>query len=230
MRRVTIILSVVTVVALLAVVSSSLHAQTEPTAIIDAAYRDLSQKLGKSIARGGSSSFTWEQDNFGDTSLGCPKPGVAYSQVVTPGYKIVITNQGVAYDYRATLDGKTLFQCSATGGIAITATIVNTPIGSTAGPASGPTTITNPLAFVDKAGNVNIARPGANGGTSLAVLLTTNSARQDTQSVVIPQFTHVYGQFRWSPDGTKLLFTDLINETFYVAISVQPPVQVAPRP
>src|SRR5262249_47219038 len=125
MRRITILLSVVLLVALVFAASGrlfSIQAQTQPTAIIDAAYRDLSQKVGKTIARGGDSSFTWEQDNFGDTSLGCPKPGVAASQVVTPGYKIVITYQGVAYDYRATLDGKTLFQCSATGGIAITAT------------------------------------------------------------------------------------------------------------
>src|SRR5258707_10840863 len=176
-RRVSTLLIVLVLSALLTAESGCLlivQAQTEPTAIIDAAYRDLSQKLGKSIARGGGSSFTWEQDSFGDTSLGCPKPGVSYSQVVTPGYKIVITYLGVAYDYRATLDGKTLFQCSATGGIAITATIVNTPIGSTAVPAGGPATITNPLAFVDHAGNVNIARPGDNGGTSIAPPLTPN--------------------------------------------------------
>jgi len=39
---------------------------------------------------------------FPDSSLGCPLPGMAYSQVVTDGYRIVATAAGTTYDYRGT--------------------------------------------------------------------------------------------------------------------------------
>ena len=34
-----------------------------------------------------------------DAGLGCPKPGVDYNQVETPGYRIVLEAQGQAYNY-----------------------------------------------------------------------------------------------------------------------------------
>src|SRR5476651_1182008 len=106
-------------------------AQAEPTPIIDAAYKDLSAKLGVAVTRQGDSSYTFEQDVFPDASLGCPKPGIAYPQIVTKGYKILITyprNSGNVYDYRASMDGTNLFQCSAPaviGGVTVTAAPVN---------------------------------------------------------------------------------------------------------
>jgi hypothetical protein len=33
-------------------------------------------------------------------ALGCPKPGMAYTQVVTNGYQVVVTAGGKRYDYR----------------------------------------------------------------------------------------------------------------------------------
>ena len=41
-----------------------------------------------------------------DGSLGCPEMGMLYTQVVTPGYHVVISVDGVEYDYRATDSGQ----------------------------------------------------------------------------------------------------------------------------
>lgn len=40
-------------------------------------------------------SVTWN-----DSSLGCPKPGTMYSQVITPGMKVVVGADGRTFDYR----------------------------------------------------------------------------------------------------------------------------------
>jgi len=41
-----------------------------------------------------------EAMEFGDTSLGCPQPGMAYLQVVTAGYKVVAEYAGKNFDVR----------------------------------------------------------------------------------------------------------------------------------
>jgi hypothetical protein len=45
-------------------------------------------------------SVTWN-----DGSLGCPQPGVFYTQALVPGYWLVIEAGGTAYDYRLTASG-----------------------------------------------------------------------------------------------------------------------------
>ncbi len=35
-----------------------------------------------------------EATTWGDSSLGCPRPGMVYAQVITPGYRIVVSNGG----------------------------------------------------------------------------------------------------------------------------------------
>ncbi|MEA2619317.1 MAG: hypothetical protein QOC97_90 [Chloroflexota bacterium] len=51
---------------------------------------------------------------FPDSSLGCPLPGMAYSQIVTDGYRIVATAAGATYDYRGT--GTSFRRCLSGGG------------------------------------------------------------------------------------------------------------------
>ncbi len=36
-----------------------------------------------------------------DASLGCPKPGMMYAQVITPGYRIVLEAAGKTYEYHS---------------------------------------------------------------------------------------------------------------------------------
>ncbi len=46
-------------------------------------------------------AVTWS-----DGSLGCPRPGMAYPQVLTPGYWVVLGDGQRTYDYRATARGR----------------------------------------------------------------------------------------------------------------------------
>jgi hypothetical protein len=36
---------------------------------------------------------------WSDASLGCPEPGMFYAQVITPGYRIVLSHDGQTYRY-----------------------------------------------------------------------------------------------------------------------------------
>ncbi|HEX5503320.1 MAG TPA: hypothetical protein VFW96_11915 [Thermomicrobiales bacterium] len=40
-----------------------------------------------------------EQKDWPDTSLGCPEPGKAYLQVITPGYRAILQANGQRYEY-----------------------------------------------------------------------------------------------------------------------------------
>jgi hypothetical protein len=40
-----------------------------------------------------------QANEWRDSSLGCPKPGMNYLQVITPGYKITLEAQGRRYEY-----------------------------------------------------------------------------------------------------------------------------------
>lgn len=43
---------------------------------------------------------------WSDSSLGCGKPGVAYLQVITSGYQVMLQAGESTYDYRATSNGR----------------------------------------------------------------------------------------------------------------------------
>ncbi len=42
---------------------------------------------------------------WSDTSLGCPQPGMAYAQVLTPGYMIQLEASGKTYTYQSDTKG-----------------------------------------------------------------------------------------------------------------------------
>ena len=46
-----------------------------------------------------------ERVTWNDGSLGCPRPGMAYTQALVPGYWVVLEADGLTYDYRATARG-----------------------------------------------------------------------------------------------------------------------------
>ena len=46
-----------------------------------------------------------EPVEWGDTSLGCPEPGMMYAQVITPGHRVVLAADGTQYNYHTALDG-----------------------------------------------------------------------------------------------------------------------------
>ncbi len=54
-------------------------------------------------ARGVTSSpelVSAEQVTWNDSSLGCPSPGVMYTQALVDGLRVVVTADGTRYDYR----------------------------------------------------------------------------------------------------------------------------------
>ena len=76
---------------------------------VQSAIDDLAQRLGvpaADIQAGGLEPVTWP-----DGSLGCPSPGQSYPQVLTDGYRLMLTADGQEYAYHAGEDGE-LFYCA----------------------------------------------------------------------------------------------------------------------
>jgi hypothetical protein len=81
--------------------SSPVTPPSEPasTAAVALARRDLADHTGvpaDQIVVATVTPATWP-----DGSLGCPKPGIMYSQIVTPGYRIVLQVRGQTYEYHS---------------------------------------------------------------------------------------------------------------------------------
>ena len=76
--------------------------------LIEKATDDLSQRLAISADQINliqASEVTWP-----DGSLGCPREGMSYIQVLTPGYLIVLENNNNQYGYHSGRDGN-VFYC-----------------------------------------------------------------------------------------------------------------------
>lgn len=83
-----------------------------PTASgVDLARFDLAARL--SIELSAITVVSVEDVTWPDSSIGCPQPGMAYLQVLTPGQRIVLSAAGGTYTYH-TGRGRQLVLCSAT--------------------------------------------------------------------------------------------------------------------
>lgn len=93
--------------------TSTIIAQGVPSQI-DAALQALSQRVGQTLTLDNQtvSGWRWEQTTFGDTSLGCGRPDIAYAQVVTPGFIFFIDYQGLTYEYRVSQDAQIVRACN----------------------------------------------------------------------------------------------------------------------
>jgi hypothetical protein len=63
------------------------------------AVRDLSRRLGVDPAE--VTVVSAEEVTWRDASLGCPRPGMMYPQVLTDGSRVVLEAQGRRYEYHA---------------------------------------------------------------------------------------------------------------------------------
>jgi Tol biopolymer transport system component len=191
-------------------------AQGEPNRIVDAVFRDLSLRLGTPLDRS-SANWTWEEKVFPDGSLGCPQPGAAYTQAQTKGYIIVIqpVNSATLYDYRVSFDGAVIILCSpALPALpAPQATPIPAPIAQ---PAASVGFNAPVMAFVGAGGNVQITSLSENPGP--ASLTLDSNVRYELGSPY-PTANRDYGLFRWSPDGTRLLFVDTRTQQVFMAAS-----------
>ena len=86
-------------------------AQESPTSI-SYALNDLSARVGHTVTLNDLDNWTFEQQVFPDTSLGCPQPDQSYVQVQTVGVIYKLTYMGAVYDYRVTGDGGIVILCN----------------------------------------------------------------------------------------------------------------------
>jgi hypothetical protein len=74
-----------------------------PDTILQAIIADLAARLGSDP--GAFEVIKAESVVWGDGSLGCPEPGMMYTEALVNGYWVVIKADGQAYDYRASQKG-----------------------------------------------------------------------------------------------------------------------------
>ena len=80
-----------------------------PGAIESAARTLLAGELG--VDEGDLGLESSEGVGWSDTSLGCPQEGMAYAQVITPGYRLVFDLGGAPYAVHANSDGSHMVIC-----------------------------------------------------------------------------------------------------------------------
>lgn len=81
-------------------------------AVVEAAIDDLASRLG--VPRASISVVSHEETEWNDGSLGCPQPGMSYTQALVPGYRIVLRHAGTDYAYHGRTGGAP-FYCANPG-------------------------------------------------------------------------------------------------------------------
>ena len=75
-----------------------------PASVVDPVVADIARLAALPVDQ--VSVRSAEVVTFPDAGLGCPVPGMAYTQVQVDGYRIVALAAGTTYDYRGTGPGK----------------------------------------------------------------------------------------------------------------------------
>ena len=87
-----------------AMLAMALAIPAEASAIVDAAVADAAQKLQVKATVVAVERVTWR-----DGSLGCPQPGMNYTQALVPGWRIRLTAGSRAIDYHASEGGRLVY-------------------------------------------------------------------------------------------------------------------------
>jgi hypothetical protein len=128
-------MSVLLVLLTLVLPITSSFAQGTPPDQIYTALADLSTRAGRTLTLRDLSGWSWTQANYPDSSLGCPQPGLAYSQVITPGYRFIFEYNGATFDYRVSADNNTVIRCSGPE------TVPAPPVQPTSAPTPAPASV-----------------------------------------------------------------------------------------
>lgn len=88
-----------TAVARFVTMVETLPAEVDPEAraAVQLAVEDLVQRFA--VARSAVHVLRAAAVEWSDTSLGCPKEGMMYAQVITPGFLIFLSAEGKLYEY-----------------------------------------------------------------------------------------------------------------------------------
>lgn len=82
----------------------------EASALVEEARGAVAQELGVPAAQVAVVSVQLVE--WPDASLGCPEPGMAYAQMVTPGYLIKLSGGGKTFEYHSDREG-TVVTCAS---------------------------------------------------------------------------------------------------------------------
>lgn len=86
-------------------------ATSQPPAEIDAALAVLSERFGVELTVADLAAYRWSAEQFPDASLGCPREGQLYAQVITPGYQFLLVYDDTSFDIRVAEDGDNVVLC-----------------------------------------------------------------------------------------------------------------------
>ncbi len=76
---------------------------------VQAAKADLARRTG--IDQAAIVVVRADAVDWRDSSLGCPRPGQMYIQVITPGYLVVLQAAGRTHEYHTDRDGSRVVLC-----------------------------------------------------------------------------------------------------------------------
>ncbi len=168
----------------------------------------LNSQLGTTITRRDLSRWTWEAMTWPDTSLGCPQPDGTYdSSAPVPGYVLTIEYVDRVYELHLTADRRTIMPCGGDDRLqpATDADFSSVIAIATPTPATSEVAGDAPILFYTGAdGNVYRAAWGEYPGASI----TADIAPTPATPSPLPRFDHIYGYYRWSPDGQRVAFVD----------------------
>jgi len=77
--------------------------------LVELAKGDLAERKG--IEKEQITVESVEPVEWPDASLGCPEPGMMYPQVITPGYRILLSHDGETYRYHTDARGNRVVLC-----------------------------------------------------------------------------------------------------------------------
>jgi hypothetical protein len=85
-----------------------------PTPALTAAVAHLAAELD--ISPDEVNALSSEPVDWPDASLGCPRPGMMYAQVITPGYRFRLEAPGEQYEVHTDLTGQCVVICQPSSG------------------------------------------------------------------------------------------------------------------
>jgi hypothetical protein len=75
-----------------------------PASITDPIVADAATRLG--VEPSAVTIVEAKAETFSDGSLGCPEPGMMYTQAIVDGYQVIVEANGTQLDYRGSAPGK----------------------------------------------------------------------------------------------------------------------------
>lgn len=190
--------------------TATLAPAENPEQLLDIGIAYLNSQLGTSITRRNLSRWTWEEASWEDTALGCPQPDTEYDDSV-PVWGIILKLEYVnrVYVLHMTPDGRRIMPCGddpllspVVDGLVVTGDVLQPT-------AAAPDTVTSAatiplLAHTGPDGNVFVGSLAEFPGQQV----TNIEPISDATPTPLPRFDHVFGLYRWSPDGQQVAYVD----------------------